>query len=125
MSIRHGAHNAGATAPSAVIRFVPMSSSPLKAALAVLPLVLFACGSPPPPAPPPPQPPPSGGPSGANPGGNLSMANPASKNCVDKGGKLEIRADAQGNESGVCLFPDGSSCDEWAFMNGKCAPGRR
>jgi len=53
------------------------------------------------------------------------MANPASKNCVDKGGKLEIRADARGNESGVCLFPDGSSCDEWAFMNGQCAPGRR
>lgn len=53
------------------------------------------------------------------------MANPASKNCVAKGGRLEIRADAKGNESGVCVFSDGSSCDEWAFMDGKCAPGQR
>ncbi len=105
-----------------------MSPSPLKAALAVLPFVLLACGAPATPPPqPPPQPPPAGpaGPGPGGPGGNLSMANPASKNCVDKGGKLEIRADAKGNETGVCLFPDGSSCDEWAFMNGQCAPGRR
>jgi putative hemolysin len=54
-----------------------------------------------------------------------NMANPASKNCVAKGGRLEIRSDAQGNESGVCVFPDGSSCDEWAFMDGKCQPGMR
>ncbi|MBN1260537.1 MAG: DUF333 domain-containing protein, partial [Anaerolineae bacterium] len=24
---------------------------------------------------------------------------------------------------GVCIFPDGSECDEWAFFNGACAPG--
>jgi uncharacterized protein len=54
----------------------------------------------------------------------MGMANPASKNCVDKGGKLEIRSDAQGNENGVCVFKDGTSCDEWAFMNGQCAPGQ-
>lgn len=112
-----------------MVRFTGMMPSPLKAALAFLPFVLLACGGPATPAqPPPPQPPPAGphGPGpGPGPGGNLSMANPASKNCIDKGGKLEIRADAQGNENGVCLFPDGSSCDEWAFMNGTCAPGSR
>jgi inhibitor of cysteine peptidase len=52
------------------------------------------------------------------------MANPASQNCRAKGGRLEIRADQKGNETGFCVFPDGSSCDEWAFMDGKCAPGQ-
>lgn len=86
---------------------------------------LVACGGPPAPpsAPPGPNGPGPNGP-GPGPGPSMGMANPASKNCVDKGGKLEIKSDAQGNESGVCVFKDGSSCDEWAFMNGQCAPGQ-
>ncbi len=93
--------------------------------IAVFSITLAACGGPPPPPPPPP-PPNMTGPGGqTGPNTNPSMANPASKNCVAKGGRLEIRADAQGNETGFCVFPDGSSCDEWAFMNGTCAPGRR
>jgi putative hemolysin len=50
------------------------------------------------------------------------MPNPASKYCVDQGGKLEIRDEA-GGQAGYCLFPDGSECDEWAYFRGECAPG--
>lgn len=51
-----------------------------------------------------------------------SLANPASKNCGDVGGRLEIVA-ASGGERGICHFPDGSACEEWALLRGKCAPG--
>lgn len=53
---------------------------------------------------------------------NTGMPNPASKFCEDKGGKLEIRTAADGSQSGACIFPDGSECDEWAFYRGECAP---
>ncbi|HRX05169.1 MAG TPA: DUF333 domain-containing protein, partial [Anaerolineae bacterium] len=51
------------------------------------------------------------------------LANPASIYCGEQGGTLEIRSDAAGNQSGVCVFADGSECDEWAFFRGECAPG--
>ena len=105
-----------------------MKKGSLPVLMSLLALALAACGGPPSPVVPP------GGhvgplvgpPGGPGPGGpEPSMANPASKNCIDKGGKLEIRTDPQGNESGMCMFKDGSSCDEWAFMNGQCAPGQK
>jgi putative hemolysin len=34
------------------------------------------------------------------------IANPASKNCIAKGGKLDIRKDANGGEYGMCVFPE-------------------
>jgi uncharacterized protein len=49
------------------------------------------------------------------------MANPASTNCIDKGGKLEILENPEG-EFGVCEFSDGSRCEEWQFFRGECAP---
>ncbi len=97
--------------------------------MSVVALVLLAVAcdpaSSPPQVPPGPQGNGPGTPGQGNAGGGVGMANPASKHCIAKGGKLEIRADAKGNESGVCIFADGSSCDEWAFMDGKCAPGKR
>ena len=48
------------------------------------------------------------------------LPNPASKYCVDQGYELEIRADQAGNQYGVCIFPDGSECEEWAFFRGEC-----
>ena len=51
------------------------------------------------------------------------MANPASEYCAEQGGKVEIRKDAQGNEYGMCLFDDGSQCEEWAFYRGDCKKG--
>ena len=53
----------------------------------------------------------------SEPGG---LPNPASKYCVDQGYELEIRSDELGNQYGVCIFPDGSECEEWAFFRGEC-----
>jgi putative hemolysin len=48
-----------------------------------------------------------------------AIANPASVYCADLGYRLDIRSSEAG-EYGVCLFPDGSSCEEWDFYRGKC-----
>jgi len=51
------------------------------------------------------------------------LPNPASVYCEEQGGRLEIRTDASGGQAGVCIFPDGSECDEWAYFRGECQPG--
>lgn len=53
---------------------------------------------------------------------NANMPNPASVYCEEHGGKLDIRTDAAGGQAGVCVFPNGSECDEWAYYRGECAP---
>lgn len=53
----------------------------------------------------------------------IGMANPASVYCEDQGGRLEIRTSKDGGQYGMCLFDDGSECDEWAFYQEKCSPG--
>jgi len=53
---------------------------------------------------------------------NVGLANPASVNCQQKGGTLEMRNNEAG-QYGVCKFTDGSECEEWAFFRGECAPG--
>jgi hypothetical protein len=35
---------------------------------------------------------------------------------------MEIRTAADGSQSGVCIFLDGSECDEWAYYRGECGP---
>jgi putative hemolysin len=50
------------------------------------------------------------------------IPNPAAVYCVEHGGKVEIRKDSSGAEYGICVFPDGSECDEWAFFRGECHP---
>jgi putative hemolysin len=52
----------------------------------------------------------------------VGLPNPASVYCTQNGNKLEIRTAADGSQSGVCIFPDGAECDEWAFYRGECAP---
>ena len=37
-----------------------------------------------------------------------------------EGNKLEIQTASDGSQSGVCIFPDGSTCDEWAYFRGEC-----
>ncbi len=54
----------------------------------------------------------------------IGMPNPASVNCIDQGGQLEMRTDASGGQFGVCIFADGSECEEWAFFRGECQPGQ-
>jgi putative hemolysin len=48
------------------------------------------------------------------------MANPASVNCVDKGGKLTIETSADGSQTGICTLQDGTKCEEWAYFRGEC-----
>jgi putative hemolysin len=48
------------------------------------------------------------------------LPNPASVYCTQKGNKLEIRTAVDGSQTGDCIFPDGSACDEWAYYRGEC-----
>jgi len=58
----------------------------------------------------------------ATPQTQAGMPNPASVYCTQKGNKLEIRTAADGSQNGICIFPDGSACDEWAYYRGECGP---
>ncbi len=51
------------------------------------------------------------------------LANPASVNCADKGGKLTIERRPDGGEYGVCVFTDNYQCEEWAMFRGECPVG--
>lgn len=51
------------------------------------------------------------------------VANPAAIFCEDQGHALEIRTAAEGGQISVCLFPDGTECEAWAFYRGECGPG--
>lgn len=51
-----------------------------------------------------------------------NMSNPASVYCTLQGNKLEIVIASDGSQSGICIFPDGSTCDEWAYYRGECGP---
>lgn len=53
---------------------------------------------------------------------NNQVANPASVHCEEQGYNLEIRTDPDGSQYGVCIFPDGSECEEWAYYRGECKP---
>ena len=47
------------------------------------------------------------------------LANPASVYCQGMGFEEETRANELG-QYGVCLFSDGSECDTWDFLSGRC-----
>jgi putative hemolysin len=52
------------------------------------------------------------------------IPNPASVNCGNLGGTLEIKKDASGGEYGMCTFQNGTSCEEWALFRGEgCKAG--
>lgn len=48
------------------------------------------------------------------------IPNPASAYCTERGNKLESRTASDGSQNGICVFPDGSMCDEWAYYRGEC-----
>ena len=50
------------------------------------------------------------------------MPNPASVYCEQNGNTLEIHTASDGSQFGICVFPDGSACDEWAYYRGECGP---
>lgn len=56
----------------------------------------------------------------ASPQTPAGLPNPASVYCKQNGNTLEIVTAADGSQSGVCIFPDGGSCDEWAYYRGEC-----
>lgn len=49
----------------------------------------------------------------------VNIANPASVNCVNNGGKLKILENDKG-QYGVCVLPDGAECEEWAYYRKEC-----
>ncbi|MBN2052124.1 DUF333 domain-containing protein [Candidatus Woesearchaeota archaeon] len=51
---------------------------------------------------------------------STQIANPASQYCVEQGGESKIITAEDGSQSGVCVFADGSQCDEWAYFRGEC-----
>jgi len=50
------------------------------------------------------------------------IANPASVNCIEKGGKLSIVEKPEG-QVGMCTLSDGTVCEEWAYLRGECQKG--
>ena len=52
------------------------------------------------------------------------MGNPSSIYCSGLGYKEETRETAAGDQYGVCIFPDGSECDSWDFLAGRCGVPR-
>ncbi len=52
-----------------------------------------------------------------------ALGNPASTNCQEKGGTLELRTDKNKRTYGVCVFRDKSECEEWLFLREECMPG--
>ena len=49
----------------------------------------------------------------------VGLANPASVYCQGLGFTEETRENELG-QCGVCIFPDGSECDTWDFLAGRC-----
>ncbi len=55
--------------------------------------------------------------------GAVEIANPASQNCIEKGGTLSIEERGDGGQYGICYFEDNRQCEEWALMRGDCPVG--
>jgi len=51
------------------------------------------------------------------------IANPASVNCEEKGGKLAMHDRGELGIYGVCVFEDNRQCEEWALYRGECPEG--
>ncbi len=58
----------------------------------------------------------------ADPTSQDNIANPASVYCKQQGYQSKIVTAADGSQGGLCIFPDGGSCDEWAYYRGQCGP---
>lgn len=55
---------------------------------------------------------------------NSEMANPASVNCEEKGGKLVMQEKPNnGGQYALCYFEDNQACEEWAMFREDCPVG--
>jgi len=52
-------------------------------------------------------------------GDGVGMANPADVYCYELGYELEA-VDTDAGQYSLCVFPDGSKCDAWSFLEGTC-----
>ena len=53
----------------------------------------------------------------------VGLANPASVNCGKVGATSVIMNNPDGSQYGMCNFPNGTSCEEWALFRGEgCKP---
>lgn len=50
---------------------------------------------------------------------NLALANPAAVHCAQHGGQIRV-ASTQEGDVGLCKLPNGSICEQWAFIRGEC-----
>ena len=48
------------------------------------------------------------------------LPNPAAVYCISKNYTYQIRKNPDGSEYGVCILPNGTVCDEWAYYRGTC-----
>ena len=55
----------------------------------------------------------------SNTNNNVTIANPASKNCLDLGGNLFIVSGEEG-QYGLCVFNGKGICEEWSLFKGEC-----
>ena len=55
--------------------------------------------------------------------GSAEIANPASIFCEKKGGTLQIETAEDWGQYWICLFNDGSYCEEWSYFRGECQAG--
>ena len=56
-------------------------------------------------------------------GEESQIANPASVYCEENGGTLKIETAEDWSQAWICMFEDGSYCEEWSYKNGECQPG--
>lgn len=55
----------------------------------------------------------------------FALANPSAVYCSEMNKDFGnytyiVQADANSNEYGICILPDGTQCDAWDFLDGKC-----
>jgi len=49
----------------------------------------------------------------------IGTANPAAVYCIEMGYEYGVISESSG-QRGICIFPDRTRCDAWAFLQGKC-----
>ncbi|NMB48817.1 DUF333 domain-containing protein [Candidatus Kuenenbacteria bacterium] len=62
-------------------------------------------------------------PDNSNTNADVSLANPASKYCLEHDGQVEMKKDETGGEYGICVFGNGDECEEWQYFRSECQPG--
>jgi len=53
------------------------------------------------------------------------IGNPAAIYCEAQGYVYEVVTQANGMQCGYCVFPDGTQCNGWAYLQNVCQPGEQ